>query len=204
MNAVAVLVTTSHAELAGHAEKHLLSARSAVLALIAASLFTIFSLAAGAKGAAQQRASPHEKVSETVGRATITITYGRPYMRGRAIFGALVPYGRVWCPGADEATVLESNRDLRLGSLTVPAGPHTIWMLPTEDVWTLIVSMQPSGFHTRYPASSDLGRIEVEKRTLPSPIEQLTFVIHATSAGGGTLAMRWAATEVSAPFTVVQ
>jgi hypothetical protein len=178
--------------------------RMKVVALIVASLFTIFGLA-GVEGSTEQRASPHETVSETVGRAAISVTYGRPYTRGRAIFGALVPYGRVWCPGADEATVLESDRDLRFGTLTVPAGPHTIWMLPTEDAWTLIVSTQPSGFHTRYPSSSDLGRIDLQKRTLPAPIEQLTFVIRATPTGsGGTLAMQWATTEVSAPFTVVQ
>ncbi len=164
----------------------------------------VAALAFSATGADAQRASPHEHVSETVDGAAITVTYGRPYMRARAIFGALVPYGRVWCPGADEATVLESDRDLRFGTLTVPAGPHTIWMLPTADAWTLIISKEPSGFHTRYPASSDLGRVELQKRTLPSAIEQLTFAIHENPSGGGTLVMSWAATEVSTPFTVVQ
>jgi hypothetical protein len=171
---------------------------------IVALLTAMLALTLDATGTAQ-RASPHESVNETVGPAAITVTYGRPYMRGRAIFGALVPYGRVWCPGADEATVLESDRDLQFGTLTVPAGPHTIWMLPTADTWTLIISAQPSGFHTRYPAGSDLGRVELQMRTLASPVEQLTFAIRETpSRGGGTLAMRWATTEVSTPFTVVQ
>src|SRR5438093_9883744 len=58
-----------------------------------------------------RRASPHESVSEKVDGSDITITYGRPYMRGRMIFGRLVPWDRVWCPGADEATTLESTRD---------------------------------------------------------------------------------------------
>jgi hypothetical protein len=204
MPVVAALVTTFNATLAGRAERYRPSAAVAASALIVASSFTIVALAASVDGSAQQRASPHESVSETVDRAAITITYGRPFMRGRAIFGALVPYGRVWCPGADEATVLESDRELRFGALTVPAGPHTIWMLPTADAWTLIVSKQPSGFHTRYPSSSDLGRVELQLRTLPSPTEQLTFAIRANQSGGGTLAMMWATTEVSAPFTVVQ
>src|SRR5881296_2109531 len=85
------------------------------------------------------RISPHEQTSAVVDGANVTITYGRPSMRGRAIFGALVPYGRVWCPGADEATTLDSTRPLRLGGeLDVPAGPHTIWMRPTAEAWTLI------------------------------------------------------------------
>src|SRR6476660_7753902 len=121
----------------------------------------------GAAAAQRPRVRPHENVSATIDGATLTITSGRPSMRGRTIFGALVPYGRVWCPGADEATVLDSSRPLRIGSLDVPAGPHTIWMLPTADAWTLVVSKEPSGFHTRYNESADLGRSDLRKRTLP-------------------------------------
>src|SRR5207344_860616 len=103
------------------------------------------------------RASPHESTSATIDGSNITITYGRPTMRGRTIFGRLVPYDRVWCPGADEATTLESTRTLQFGDLTVPAGPHTIWIRPTPDTWTFVVSREPSGFHTNYNASADLG-----------------------------------------------
>jgi hypothetical protein len=168
----------------------------------------VFGLVIGSVLLARQRGarvSPHESVTATVENADITITYGRPSMRGRTIFGALVPYGRVWCPGADEATTLDSTRDLRLGSLTIPAGPHTIWMLPTADTWTLVVSKEASGFHTRYNESADLGRLELRKRTLPAPIEQLTFAIEKNpSAAGGVIKMMWETTEVSAAFGIVQ
>src|SRR5262252_2193866 len=86
------------------------------------------------------RVSPHEHVNAVIDGANLTVTYGRPSMRGRTIFGALVPYGRVWCPGADEATTLESDKPLRIEGLTVPAGPHTVWMLPTADTWTFVIS----------------------------------------------------------------
>jgi hypothetical protein len=161
-------------------------------------------------GRAPQRLSPHESVSASIDGSEITITYGRPYMRGRLIFGGLVPYGRIWCPGADEATTLDSGRELLLGQsaatgLRVPPGPHTIWVLPTEDVWTLIVSKEPSGFHTNYNPRADLGRIEMRKRALDTPVEQLTFAIlkNATTAGG-VIAMSWERTEVIVPFAVVQ
>ena len=151
----------------------------------------------------RQRASPHESVSATVGGAEMTIEYGRPYMRGRTIFGGLVPYARVWCPGADEATTLDSSRPLQLGGLAVPPGPHTIWILPTPDVWTLIVSKEASGFHTMYNSSADLGRAELRKRALQAPVEQLTFMIAKNPDGkGGSIAMTWETTEVSVPFTV--
>jgi Protein of unknown function (DUF2911) len=158
------------------------------------------------RAAAQRpRVSPHESVTAAIDGATLTITYGRPSMRGRTIFGQLVPYGRVWCPGADEATVLDSTRPLRIGSLDVPAGPHTIWMLPTADAWTLVVSKEPSGFHTRYNESADLGRVELRKRALSAPVEQLTFAIDQNPDGkGGAIKMTWETTEVSAPFSIVK
>lgn len=158
-----------------------------------------------AHGFAQRgRVSPHESVSGSVDGATITIVYGRPSMRGRTIFGALVPFDRVWCPGADEATTLESSVPLRVGGVQVPTGPHTIWMLPTRDAWTLIISRQRSGFHTYYPADQDLGRVTLRKRELDAPVEQLTFAVTPAADGGGELAMRWERTEVSTPFTVIK
>ena len=152
---------------------------------------------------AGQRASPHESVNATVDGSDLTITYGRPFMRGRTIFGRLVPYGRVWCPGADEATTLESTKPLKLGELAVPAGSHTIWVLPTAETWKLIVSQEPSGFHTNYHPSADLGSLDMHKRVVDTPVEQLTFAIVKTAGGaGGTITMTWETTEVSVPFTV--
>ena len=148
------------------------------------------------------RLSPHESVGGTVDGAQLTIVYGRPSMRGRTIFGGLVPYGRVWCPGADEATTLSSTQDLRLGDLRVPAGPHTIWILPTADRWTLVVSREASGFHTRYHPDRDLGRVELLKRAIPAPVEPLTFAIAEAAGGGGVISMSWEGTEASIPFLV--
>jgi DUF2911 family protein len=149
------------------------------------------------------RVSPHESTSAMVDGSTLTITYGRPSMRGRTVFGRLVPYGRVWCPGADEATTLDSTRALRLGELTVPPGPHTIWIRPTQDAWTLIVSKEPSGFHTNYNASADLGSVEMAKRALDAPVEQLTFSIAKNpTGGGGRVVLTWETTEASVPFAI--
>src|SRR4051812_46292301 len=76
-------------------------------------------------------------------------------------------------------------------------------MLPTAGAWTLIVSKEPSGFHTNYIASADLGRLELTKRSLDTPVEQLTFAIAGDAAGrGGVIKMSWETTEVSVPFTV--
>ena len=156
----------------------------------------------GVPAAQAGRVSPHESVSETVDGAQVTIVYGRPSMRGRVVFGSLVPWGIVWCPGADEATTLESSRALRIGTLRIPIGPHTIWMRPAPDRWTLVVSREPDGFHTRYNSRADLGRVAMTRRDLTAPVEQLTFRIAAAPAGGGTITMAWEKTEVSVPFAV--
>jgi hypothetical protein len=178
--------------------------RFAVLAPFGAVLALAFWIT-GVEPQARQRPrlSPHESVSGTIDGSEITVTYGRPSMRGRVIFGSLVAYGRVWCPGADEATTLDSTRQLQLGDVMVPPGPHTIWLLPAPDAWTLIVSRDPSGFHTNYHPDSDLGRTTLRKRQLDAPVEQLTFLIEKNAGGsGGSIVMRWETTEVSVSFVV--
>ena len=152
----------------------------------------------------RNRASPHEAVDATIDGADLTITYGRPYMRGRKIMGGLVPYGRWWCPGADEATELTTSKSLRIADLLVPAGTYTLYMLPTADDWTLIINKNTGLFHTQYFSSGDLGRITLRKHQLDTPIEQLTFALDPSPSGGGVLAMKWETTEVSAPFVVVR
>jgi len=174
--------------------------RSRLLVSIAALALVVAGFPAEAR--AQSRLSPHESVSATVDGSDISITYGRPYMRGRAIMGALVPYGRVWCPGADEATALATSRGLRIGGRTLAAGRYTLWMLPTADLWMLIINKQTGQFHTEYDARQDLWRVDLEKRVLGSPVDQLTFSIVPRPGGGGVIKLAWETTEVSVPFTV--
>ena len=151
-----------------------------------------------------QRASPHESTSDSVDGADLSITYGRPFMRNRVIMGGLVPYGRVWCPGADEATTLATTKAIVMGDLKLAPGRYTLWMLPSADEWTMIVNKQTGQWHTQYNAQYDLGRVTLSKRTLDAPLEQLTFAIASAKGGGGTITMSWETTAVTAAFTVVQ
>src|ERR1700688_4392556 len=94
---------------------------------------------------------------------TITVNYSSPRMRGRKIFGDLVPFGEVWRTGADDATSFVPNTDLVVGGKTVPAGSYTLFTLPTQDKWTLIISKQTGEFGIPYPgAQSDFARIEMK------------------------------------------
>jgi hypothetical protein len=149
--------------------------------------------------------SPRDRTDGQVDGATLSIAYGRPSMRGRTIFGSLVPFGRVWCPGADQCTTLSTDRDLQFAGMRLPAGEYSLWMEPTESVWTLIFNSDQHAFHTRYDPRLDVGKITLQKQVSPSAIERLTFTIEPSHPGpGGALVMAWETTRVSAPFTVIR
>lgn len=149
--------------------------------------------------------SPHETTQGTVDGAALSITYGRPSMRGRKIFGGLVPFDRVWCPGADECTRLSTNRDLQFAGLKLKAGDYSLWTLPSEAEWTLTFNSDGHAFHTQRDPRRDVGKITLQKQALSAPVQQLTFTIGPNPSGtGGILAMSWETTRVFAPFTVVR
>lgn len=147
----------------------------------------------------QQRASAHEKVSATLGGKKITIEYGRPQMKGREIFGKLVPFDQVWRTGADEATVLTTEGDLMLGALHVPAGTYSLFTVPNEKEWTLVVNKTAKQWGAfKYEAATDLGRTKMSVKKLSSPVEVFTILIEAKGSAG-VLKMQWANTEASVP-----
>jgi hypothetical protein len=147
--------------------------------------------------------SPHETTQGSVDGAALSITYGRPSMRGRKIFGRLVPFDRIWCPGADECTRLSTNRDLQFTGLKLKAGEYSLWMLPSQTAWMLTFNSDGHAFHTERDSRLDVGRIAMQTQPVTPPVQQLTFTIGPnTSAPGGILAMSWETTRVFAPFTV--
>jgi len=178
-----------------------MSRRKAAAFLVLAAIIVLGCRGARAQG---RRASPHEKTAAvTIDGSEMFVDYGRPFTRGRTIFGSLIRWDEVWCPGADEATYLSTSSPLRVGTLKVPAGKYSLWILPTEKAWTLIFNRDWDTFHTAYRSRSDFGRVEMQRETLPESVEQLTFTIEPNAgAKGGRIAMSWATTRVSVPFTV--
>jgi len=151
---------------------------------------------------AQAPKSPHETTKATIEGATITVEYGRPSVRGRKIMGELVPYGKVWRTGADEATTLTTDKDLQIGGTSVPAGKYTVYTLPGQNDWQLIVNKQTGQWGTEYDQKQDLGSIPLKKAATAGPVEQLTISIDKNPAGGGVLKIAWENTELTAPLTV--
>jgi hypothetical protein len=154
--------------------------------------------------AQQARVSPHETHSSIVDGATITITYGRPSMRGRKIFGGLISYGRIWMPGADEATIIQTTKDLQFDDILLPAGSYSLYTLTGETSWKFIINKQTGQFHTVYNQDRDFARLDPTIDTLPQPVEQLTIaaVPALGSEGGGRLQLDWETTRLWVPFTV--
>ena len=168
-------------------------------------LFALFALLSSFHGSAYAQAprvSPHETVSATIDGAKISVTYGRPYARGRKIMGGVVPYGAVWRTGADEATTLVTDKALMFGSTRVQPGTYTLFTLPDEKAWKLIINRQTGQWGTDYSQANDVGRIDMQVGSTSMPVEQLTLTLNDTQAGGD-LTLRWERTEAKVAFSVV-
>jgi Protein of unknown function (DUF2911) len=128
---------------------------------------------------------------------TLTIDYSSPRMRGRQIYGGLVPYGQEWRVGANEATTFVTDTDLIVGGTLVPAGSYTLFALPNADNWKLIISKKTGEWGIPYPgASFDFARVDMKLSTLPSPLEDFTIGLDSTDSGC-TLRLDWATTRAS-------
>jgi hypothetical protein len=146
-----------------------------------------------------QQLSPRDTARIELEGRRVYVDYGRPSMRGRRIVGELVPYGRVWRTGANAATTLVTETDLRIGDALVPRGTYTLYTLPSARGWTLIVNRQTGQWGTQYDASRDLVRIPMRTTRVASPVEKFTITLERGARGTGTLAMAWENTRVSVP-----
>jgi Protein of unknown function (DUF2911) len=124
-----------------------------------------------------QLASPTAKTAcKFADGKTITVNYSSPRMRGRKIFGDLVPFGEVWRAGADDATTFVPNVDVVVGGRRVPAGRYTLFTLPTPAKWTLIISKKIGEWGIPYPGEQyDFARMEMKVAKIPSPLENFTI-----------------------------
>lgn len=153
-------------------------------------------------GTAKKPLSPPAKAEATVAGKRLSINYSAPSKRGRAIMGGLVPYGEVWRTGANAATTFTTDADVTIGTLKVPAGTYTLFTIPTEKSWTLIVNKQTGQWGTAYDQKQDLGRVPMTVRAASKPVE--TFVIDLKPTGGkkANLLLSWENVEASVPVTV--
>ncbi len=159
-------------------------------------VFAAFSMAATPDAA--QVVSPPVKTSCTfLDGKTISVHYSSPRMRRRKIFGDLVPFGEVWRVGADDATTFVPAADVIVGGKNVPAGKYTLFALPTQNKWTLIVSKQTGEWGIPYPgAQFDFARMEMKVSKLSAPLENFTISFDQ-SGTVCTMKLDWETTRAS-------
>lgn len=157
---------------------------------------------------AQQSArpmSPPETATGKIGDATIMIKYSAPSVRGRQIFGegGLVSHDKqapIWRAGANEATALHTDANIRIGGLEVPKGDYTLFVnLQDPNAWELIISKKTGEWGLNYDPSQDLGRVKMQMSKPPAPVETLKYTITNSGGGRGTIELAWEKQAASVP-----
>ncbi|MEO5818222.1 MAG: DUF2911 domain-containing protein [Gemmatimonadaceae bacterium] len=148
--------------------------------------------------------SPHMKGDWTISGANIAIEYGSPFLKGRSE-AQLMPPGSEWRTGADQATVITSDKTLKFGAVTLAPGSYTINTLPDAKEWKLILGKlgKPGQWGVPYLPALEIGRAPMKLGKTAAAAEQVTYHIDPT-ASGGTLRIEWGTTSVTSPFTVVK
>ena len=159
-------------------------------------------LAAAQQDKSQRPSPPAQAQCKFSDGKTITVDYSSPRMKGRKIFGELVPYDQVWRTGANEATTFVVDENLAVAKGTnVPAGRYTIFTVPAADKWTLIINKhtgQP-GIPYKYE-SEELARVPMSVSKTPALVENFTISFDHTG-GGCTMQLSWENTQASVEFT---
>lgn len=164
-------------------------------------LLAVFTFAVATLGFAQMggnKPSPPASTTCDLGAGkTIKTDYSSPRMKGRKIYDGLVPYGKVWRTGANEATTFVTSSDVTVGGKDVPAGSYTLFTIPNADKWTLIINKKTGEWGIPYKYESDeLARVDMEVSKLPSPVEDFT-ISYEKSGNGCMMHIDWDTTRAS-------
>jgi hypothetical protein len=129
-------------------------------------------------------------VAQRVADTRVTIEYNRPVARGRELFGVLVPYGRIWQPGADTATTISVSTDVKVNGETLAAGTYSLWTEPGAEKWTIIFNKGHPVWHTNYPAGQDVLRLTVTPRK-GEHMETLAYYFPIVDGKKAELVLHW-------------
>ncbi|MFZ9660708.1 MAG: DUF2911 domain-containing protein [Chitinophagaceae bacterium] len=155
-------------------------------------LFYLTSFLAFTACAQNAPSSPREKATGKAGNTNISIDYGAPSVKGRKIYGDLVPFGKVWRTGANEATSIEFDNDVKIEGQSLPKGKYALFTIPGESEWTIIFNKSWKEWGAfRYKQEEDVLRVKV-KPSETSATEKMTFTV-----ANGTVQLSWEKTKVS-------
>ncbi len=146
--------------------------------------------------------SPMATVTQMVGLTEVSISYSRPGVKGRDIFGGLVPYDKIWRTGANKSTTITFSDDVKIQGMDVPAGEYALFSVPGKGEWTIIFSKNIGWGTNDYKKEGDVARFNVKPVRLPDSVEQLTIEIADITDSAARFIIRWANTEVAFGMTV--
>lgn len=150
--------------------------------------------------------SPEDTETFTQGELTVKVLYNRPYKKGREIFGALVPYDKVWRTGANESTTFQTNKDLMIEGQTLKAGKYSLWTIPGQEIWTIIFNSEYGqwGINSKAEANRDPARdvlsVVVKPLQQDQVFEQFTISFEKTGEDA-EMVLIWDKTLVAVPFS---
>ncbi|MDQ6799636.1 MAG: DUF2911 domain-containing protein [Acidobacteriota bacterium] len=162
----------------------------------------LIAVSAGAQPAVRMPdASPGATVGQTIGITDVTITYHRPAVNKRKIFGALVPYGVLWRSGANQNTTISFSTPVRVEGQTLPAGTYGLFMVPGPSQWTVVFSKFSDDWGTyNYDQSEDAARVNVTPQAMTESQERMAFVFDDLTNNSATAALRW--DNLRVPFKI--
>src|SRR5580693_3217980 len=162
-----------------------------------ASLLLAFSLLAACQDKSSRPSPPAQAQCKFSDGKTLTIDYSSPRMKGRKIYGGLVPYGKVDRTGANEATTFVTDANLSVGGKDVPAASYTIFTVPNPDKWTLIINKKTGEWGIPYKYEADeLTRVDMKVSSTSAPVENFTIAL-ASMGGSCTMTISWESTQAS-------
>lgn len=174
---------------------------TSIFTILFAGLTFFFTAAAGfaqERGNQEARTSPNAAVSQTIGTTEVSITYGRPSVNGREVFGGLEAFGEVWRTGANEATAITFSDDVMIEGEQLEAGTYSLYSIPGKNEWTIIINSQQS-WGTQYDESQDVLRVT----TTPEEshhVEQFMIYFEEVTNSSAECVLHWKNTKV--PFTI--
>ena len=147
------------------------------------------------------RPSHGAKVSATVGITEVAVDYSAPAVKGRAIWGALLPYGKVWRAGANQTTKLTLSTDVQVGGKPVAAGTYAVFVIPSPTAYTFILNKDVGASEQSYQEASDVLRVQVMPQAIPAR-ERLAYEVLDATDDGATLALEWEKVRLAVPVKV--
>lgn len=162
-----------------------------------------FASASNAQGLKMPQASSTQVITQEFGLGQISLTYSRPSVKGRVIFGGLVPFGSVWRTGANNATVIKFTDDVKMNGNVIPAGEYGLFTIPGKDEWTVIISKGSKQWGSyAYKEADDLVRFKVKPTLLKDKVETFTIQFTHVYPTSAQMLLTWDNTSVAVDLTV--